>query len=54
MYVVYVQMYMYWEKKVDFLFFSFAELPYGWERIEDPKYGTYYIEYVFDVALHII
>ena len=21
-----------------------AELPYGWERIDDPKYGTYYIE----------
>lgn len=20
------------------------ELPYGWERIDDPQYGTYYIE----------
>lgn len=20
------------------------ELPYGWEKIEDPQYGTYYVE----------
>ena len=20
------------------------QLPYGWERIDDPQYGTYYIE----------
>lgn len=31
----------------DFLSFSFPlELPYGWERIEDPQYGTYYVEWV--------
>lgn len=24
--------------------FSVAELPYGWEKVEDPHYGTYYIE----------
>ncbi len=23
-----------------------AELPYGWEKIEDPQYGTYYVEWV--------
>ncbi|XP_068758542.1 membrane-associated guanylate kinase, WW and PDZ domain-containing protein 3-like isoform X1 [Montipora capricornis] len=22
------------------------ELPYGWERVEDPKYGTYYIDHM--------
>lgn len=22
------------------------ELPYGWERIDDPMYGTYYIDHV--------
>ncbi|OQR75924.1 membrane-associated guanylate kinase, partial [Tropilaelaps mercedesae] len=22
------------------------ELPYGWERIEDPQYGTYYIDHI--------
>lgn len=22
------------------------ELPYGWERIDDPQYGTYYIDHV--------
>lgn len=21
-----------------------AELPYGWEEIDDPQYGTYYVE----------
>lgn len=21
-----------------------TELPYGWEKIDDPHYGTYYIE----------
>ncbi|KAL8179159.1 UNVERIFIED_CONTAM: Membrane-associated guanylate kinase, WW and PDZ domain-containing protein 3 [Gekko kuhli] len=21
-----------------------GELPYGWEKIEDPQYGTYYVE----------
>ena len=21
-----------------------AELPYGWEKVNDPVYGTYYIE----------
>lgn len=26
-----------------FLFFL-AELPFGWEKVEDPHYGTYYIE----------
>ena len=23
-----------------------AELPYGWEKVEDPHYGTYFIEWV--------
>lgn len=27
-----------------FLFFFFAELPYGWEKIDDPIYGSYYVE----------
>lgn len=22
------------------------ELPYGWERVDDPHYGTYYIDHV--------
>lgn len=22
----------------------FTELPYGWEEIDDPQYGTYYVE----------
>lgn len=22
----------------------FAELPYGWEKIDDPIYGSYYVE----------
>lgn len=25
-------------------YFLFAELPYGWEEIDDPQYGTYYVE----------
>ena len=24
-----------------------AELPYGWEKVEDPHYGVYYIEWVY-------
>lgn len=24
--------------------FYFSELPYGWEKIDDPIYGTYYVE----------
>uniref|UniRef100_A0A3Q1FMX2 Membrane-associated guanylate kinase, WW and PDZ domain-containing protein 3 n=1 Tax=Acanthochromis polyacanthus TaxID=80966 RepID=A0A3Q1FMX2_9TELE len=23
-----------------------AELPYGWEKIEDPQYGTYYVDHI--------
>lgn len=23
---------------------SSSELPYGWEEIDDPQYGTYYVE----------
>ncbi|XP_062871145.1 membrane-associated guanylate kinase, WW and PDZ domain-containing protein 3a [Trichomycterus rosablanca] len=23
-----------------------TELPYGWERIEDPQYGTYYVDHI--------
>lgn len=23
-----------------------TELPYGWEKIEDPQFGTYYVEWV--------
>lgn len=26
------------------LFFFFSELPYGWEKIDDPIYGSYYVE----------
>lgn len=26
------------------MLFSFSELPYGWEEIDDPQYGTYYVE----------
>lgn len=26
-----------------FLYF-YSELPYGWEKVNDPVYGTYYIE----------
>ena len=26
------------------LLFCFVELPYGWEKVEDPHYGTYFIE----------
>lgn len=25
---------------------SVHELPFGWERIDDPQYGTYYIDHV--------
>ena len=24
--------------------FLLSELPFGWEKVEDPHYGTYYIE----------
>jgi len=30
-----------------------VELPYGWEKVDDPHYGVYYIEYVFDSYLEI-
>lgn len=26
------------------IFSPLAELPYGWEEIDDPQYGTYYVE----------
>lgn len=26
------------------MLFLFAELPAGWEKIEDPIYGVYYVE----------
>ncbi|CAG5135529.1 unnamed protein product, partial [Candidula unifasciata] len=25
---------------------SMAELPFGWEKVEDPHYGVYYIDHV--------
>ena len=28
------------------------ELPFGWERIDDPHYGTYYIDHVNRSAHH--
>lgn len=28
------------------LFSPPPELPYGWEKIEDPQFGTYYVEWV--------
>ncbi len=27
-----------------FFFFFSTELPYGWEKIDDPIYGSYYVE----------
>lgn len=27
-----------------YVLFYILELPYGWEKIDDPHYGTYYIE----------
>jgi len=36
--------------KIMFMFYKLpsvsliVELPYGWERVEDPHYGVYYIE----------
>lgn len=29
---------------VFFFFFEISDLPPGWERIEDPVYGVYYVE----------
>lgn len=29
-----------------FPLFPPSELPYGWEKIEDPQFGTYYVEWV--------
>jgi len=29
-----------------------VELPYGWERVDDPHYGVYYIEYVISKCFH--
>ena len=29
---------------MSFFFVLTAELPYGWEKVNDPVYGTYYIE----------
>lgn len=26
------------------VFFFLPELPYGWEKIDDPIYGSYYVE----------
>ncbi|MEQ2268238.1 Membrane-associated guanylate kinase, WW and PDZ domain-containing protein 3 [Xenotaenia resolanae] len=26
--------------------FHFPELPYGWEEIDDPQYGTYYVDHI--------
>jgi len=36
-------------------FQMFVDLPQGWERIVDPVYGVYYIEYVSssDITLYI-
>ena len=27
-----------------FILILFSELPFGWEKVEDPHYGVYYIE----------
>jgi len=27
-----------------FVFLDTEILPYGWEKVEDPEYGTFYIE----------
>ena len=33
-------------KKLRFLNLSYDELPFCWERIDDPHYGTYFIDHV--------
>jgi len=30
-----------------------SELPYGWERVDDPHYGVYYIEYVISKCFRV-
>ena len=30
--------------KIILVLITFPELPYGWEKVNDPVYGTYYIE----------
>jgi len=29
---------------LSFVSFFLSELPYGWEKIDDPIYGSYYVE----------
>ena len=38
--------YMYLFVRLRFIYVCLlvSELPYGWEKVEDPHYGTYYIE----------
>jgi len=31
-----------------------VDLPYGWEKVDDPQYGIYYIEYVLLISLRLI
>ena len=34
---------LFFNKKMYF-FCVFSELPFGWEKVEDPHFGVYYIE----------
>jgi len=31
-----------------------VDLPYGWEKVDDPQYGVYYIEYIILIFLYLI
>lgn len=54
----YCDMFPVWDKYLDFpdgltrhqflnMVFHVSELPFGWEKVEDPHYGTYFIEWVY-------
>lgn len=36
--------YEYWIVDVIVDALCLTDLPYGWEKVDDPQYGTYYIE----------
>lgn len=51
----YCDMFPVWDQYLDFpcgltqhqflnMVFRVSELPFGWEKVEDPHYGTYFIE----------
>uniref|UniRef100_A0A672Q229 Membrane associated guanylate kinase, WW and PDZ domain containing 3 n=1 Tax=Sinocyclocheilus grahami TaxID=75366 RepID=A0A672Q229_SINGR len=37
---------VYWHLNTLLSFSSSSELPYGWEEIDDPQYGTYYVDHI--------